>query len=101
MLTVLVVDDDQASRHTIRALLESTGYFVREAVSLAGALDVLRGASIDLILSDEQLGGESEQVWRGCKSIVPLRRRQTCNLASQVRVYFETKLFHANQKRVR
>jgi DNA-binding NtrC family response regulator len=77
MLTVLVVDDDQASRHTTRALLESAGYFVREAVSLADALGVLRGAQIDLILSDVRMESDDDglklaQIVRLEKPVLPI-----------------------------
>ena len=46
---VLVVDDDTAIRHTLRAVLEDEGYTVLEAADGAAALDLLRTSPYPLI----------------------------------------------------
>jgi two-component system response regulator HydG len=50
--TVLVVDDEQPVRYTLRAILEDAGFDVEEAPDGAEALDRVRRGGIDLVLSD-------------------------------------------------
>ncbi len=57
MSTILVVDDDRATRHLIRGLLEREGYAVTAAASAAEALDQLERARFDLALVDVWMPG--------------------------------------------
>lgn len=50
--TILVVDDDRATRHLTRAVLAKAGYTVRLAVDGAQALARLRAGRFDLMLLD-------------------------------------------------
>jgi CheY-like chemotaxis protein len=52
----LLVDDDDANRLTLSALLESEAFDVTEASSLAEARRSLGAAVFDLVLLDRQLG---------------------------------------------
>jgi DNA-binding NtrC family response regulator len=58
-LHVLVVDDEADIRSGIARLVETTGAKVRTAASGEEALDVFKGAAIDLVLSDIQMKGMS------------------------------------------
>lgn len=53
---VLLVDDDPASRLTLKALLEAGGYNVDAAASAAEAVGKLEEREYELVLSDLQLG---------------------------------------------
>ena len=58
MAEVLVVDDSAVARMFARQALESAGYEVREATSVAQAWEILSGApTIDLILLDWNMPG--------------------------------------------
>ncbi|MDR2405426.1 MAG: response regulator [Deltaproteobacteria bacterium] len=50
--SVLVVDDYQAVRKTIKELFASMGLIVTEAVNGVEALDLLSKAPVDLVISD-------------------------------------------------
>lgn len=50
MTHVLVVDDDEAIRETLRSLLEDAGYDVVEAADGAAALSVLRAAPTRMVV---------------------------------------------------
>src|ERR1700691_117208 len=52
---VLLVDDDPASRLTLKTVLEAGGYNVDSAASAAGALDQLDDGKDALVLSDLQM----------------------------------------------
>ncbi len=56
--TVLVVDDEEDVRASIRAILEDTCE-VLEAENGAAALEVLRGHDVDLVLLDQRMPGEA------------------------------------------
>jgi sigma-B regulation protein RsbU (phosphoserine phosphatase) len=56
---VLVVDDSAPQRMVLAKLLRGWGYEVIEAASGADALDILRGADVDMILSDWVMPGMS------------------------------------------
>jgi two-component system response regulator AtoC len=56
--TVLVVDDEEDVRTSIRAILEDTCE-VLEAENGAAALEVLRGHDVDLVLLDQRMPGEA------------------------------------------
>ena len=55
--TVLVVDDEQGVRASIRAILEGTCE-VLEAETGADALELLRGREVDLVMLDQRMPGE-------------------------------------------
>lgn len=52
---VLVVDDDVASRLTLKTVLEAGGYFVDAAASAAEAVGKLDERQYELVLSDLQM----------------------------------------------
>lgn len=52
---VLLVDDDLASRLTLKAVLEAGGYFVDAAASAAEAVGKLDEQQYELVLSDLQM----------------------------------------------
>jgi CheY-like chemotaxis protein len=52
---VLLVDDDLASRLTLKAVLEAGGYFVDSAASAAEAVGKLDESQYELVLSDLQM----------------------------------------------
>lgn len=52
---VLVVDDDVASRLTLKTVLEAGGYFVDSAASAAEAVGKLDERQYELVLSDLQM----------------------------------------------
>src|SRR5205809_6600205 len=56
--TVLVVDDEEGVRHSIRAILEETCE-VLEAEHGAAALDILAQREVDLVMLDQRMPGES------------------------------------------
>ena len=56
--TVLVVDDEEGVRASIRAILEET-YEVLEAEHGAAALDILAQREVDLVMLDQRMPGES------------------------------------------
>jgi len=55
--TVLVVDDEESVRASVRAILEET-CDVFEAANGAEALDVLKSREIDLVMLDQRMPGE-------------------------------------------
>jgi DNA-binding NtrC family response regulator len=55
--TVLVVDDEESVRASVRAILEET-CDVFEAANGAQALDVLKSREIDLVMLDQRMPGE-------------------------------------------
>jgi Response regulator containing CheY-like receiver, AAA-type ATPase, and DNA-binding domains len=52
MKTVLIVDDDSEMRKLIRIILSKEGYGIIEAEDGSAALDIAKGKSPDLIISD-------------------------------------------------
>ncbi len=52
MARILVIDDDPNIFRSVREILEEEGHDVREAVGGEAALELLAGASVDLIVSD-------------------------------------------------
>ena len=56
--TVLIVDDEEGVRESVRAVLEAT-CDVLEAGNGEQALDVLRGHDVDLVMLDHRMPGES------------------------------------------
>ncbi len=55
--TVLVVDDEEGVRASVRAILEET-CDVLEAENGAGALEILRANDVDLVMLDQRMPGE-------------------------------------------
>ncbi len=60
---VLVVEDDEASRYGMRALLESEGYDVRASGSLKEAEEALAESAPDVVLLDVTLPDGDGAVW--------------------------------------
>ena len=56
---ILVVDDDENVRFSIRHVLEAQGHDVVDADSLTSGIDALRAGDFDLILEDINLGEDS------------------------------------------
>jgi len=59
MATILVIDDDDDIRFTIRRTLAKAGHVVSEAADLGIARDLNRSKAFDLILTDVRLGPEN------------------------------------------
>ena len=55
--TILIVDDEKHTRDGLRASLEDD-FEVYVAADIQGALNVLDGDTVDLVLTDLRLGGE-------------------------------------------
>lgn len=55
-MRILIVDDSDAIRLTLAALLEDAGHVVAEADSLAAARGCLGGGAFDVVLLDVHLG---------------------------------------------
>lgn len=71
MARVLVVDDEEFIRFTLRQMLEKAGHEVVEAVNGQDALDCFERSPIDLVITDIVMP-EKE----GIETIVELRRHQ-------------------------
>lgn len=52
MIRVLIVDDEPDVRFMLRFILEQGGYEVDEAINGSSALEMLRGGSPDLVITD-------------------------------------------------
>jgi DNA-binding response OmpR family regulator len=57
--SLLIVDDDAAVRRLLRRFLEAEGFRIEEAEDAASFRKHMKGASVDLVLLDIGLGGES------------------------------------------
>ena len=57
MKTIVVVDDNAASRELIREVLDSPDHHIMEAADGRGALDLILASDPDLVLLDIQLPG--------------------------------------------
>ncbi|HQL41666.1 MAG TPA: sugar transferase, partial [Candidatus Omnitrophota bacterium] len=55
-IVVLVVDDEMTNRELVAMFVESFGYSTRQAKDPAHAIEILRTESIDLIISDVNMG---------------------------------------------
>ncbi|HAR67217.1 MAG TPA: hypothetical protein DCR55_13535 [Lentisphaeria bacterium] len=55
--TILVVDDDEAVRDSLSGYLEAEGWTVKQAASGPEALEVVRTAAIDAVISDIRMPG--------------------------------------------
>ncbi|WP_119395020.1 PP2C family protein-serine/threonine phosphatase [Salinibius halmophilus] len=58
MERLLVVDDDDAVRHSLSAFLDDCGYHVMHVPSVRQALNVVEQSSVDLIITDLRMPGE-------------------------------------------
>src|SRR5215831_14830385 len=56
--TVLVVDDEEGVRASVRAILDDTPCRVLEACDGAEALEILRDHDVDLVMLDQRMPGE-------------------------------------------
>ena len=59
MSRILVIDDDEAVRETMRRMLRSAGYTVQTADTGEAGLELARGGAFDVILSDMRMPGMS------------------------------------------
>ncbi len=59
MASILIVEDEENLRYTIRQSLTRDGHAVREASTLADALSLIEGNAFDLVLTDIILGRDS------------------------------------------
>jgi CheY-like chemotaxis protein len=57
--TILVADDDAASRALARTLLEHAGFHVREAANAAAALAALSEHPVEVLIADLSMPGVS------------------------------------------
>jgi DNA-binding NtrC family response regulator len=53
--SILIVDDSQDTLEVLRRNLESEGYLVTSAGSVADALEILRAAQVDLVITDVKM----------------------------------------------
>jgi CheY-like chemotaxis protein len=58
--TILLVDDDEALRHTLVAVLQDHGYDVTTAASVPEALKLISAGSYDVLLSDLHMPGKGD-----------------------------------------
>ena len=59
METILITDDDDACRDTIRRTLEREGYHVESAAGVNDALDAIHRTRFDLIICDYWMAGKT------------------------------------------
>ncbi len=72
MTSVLIVDDDLATRKTLNILLKRKGYEVTLASSGEEALEILKKEEFDLVLTDLKMGEKSGiDVIKGVKEVHP------------------------------
>ena len=57
MKTIFVIDDDDAVRNSTRALLEASGYAVRDFANATAFLDETEGREADCLILDYHLSG--------------------------------------------
>ena len=71
-LRVLVVDDDDMVRDTLRRVLEYEGHLVEEAGNGNDALYMLQGARFDLVITDYEMEGiKGDRLAAAIKAQVP------------------------------
>ena len=59
--TLLIVDDEPANLDSLERIFAREGYRTLRAESAAAALDLLRGESVDVVLTDLMMPGLSGQ----------------------------------------
>jgi DNA-binding NtrC family response regulator len=72
MGNILVADDDETCRDSIRKVLEKEGHIVFAAESVDGALAAMADGSFDLVVCDYRMPGKT-----GVDLLLELRRRQS------------------------
>ena len=70
MPCILVLDDDELIRQTVRTILEAEGYAVIEADNGRSVQKMLKDNLVDLLLTDILMPG-----WDGVETIREIRRR--------------------------
>jgi DNA-binding response OmpR family regulator len=83
---ILVVDDEQNIRLTLRSLLESDGFSVREAASGADAIDEIERERPALILLDLWLPGDGMSVLQHVNQLPPENRPRVIVLTAHGRI---------------
>ena len=72
ILSILVVDDNPSVANTLADILEVNGYEVHVAYSGPEALEILRGNSIDVLLTDVKMPDMNGfELYREAKKIHP------------------------------
>jgi CheY-like chemotaxis protein len=61
---VLIIEDDDATRHTYEKFLQDSGYRAVSTATLAAAASFLRASRPAAVILDILLPGEEEQTWR-------------------------------------
>ena len=70
--TVLVVDDEQANLDSLERIFAREGWRVLLSASAEKALEILRGESIDVVLTDLMMPGMSgQELLRGVRAVAP------------------------------
>ena len=68
MADILIIDDDEALRSTIRKILQRQGHAVREAGDGSSGLALMRESTPDLVITDLYMPGKE-----GIETILELR----------------------------
>ena len=68
MADILIIDDDESVRSSMRKILERQGHTVREAGDGSSGLDLLRQKTPDLVVTDLYMPGKE-----GIETILDLR----------------------------
>ncbi len=58
-ISILIVDDERVQREMLGAYLKKKGHTVRLASSGAEALEIVRDATVDIVISDQKMPGMS------------------------------------------
>jgi DNA-binding response OmpR family regulator len=82
--TILIVDDDDASRHLLRAILEEGNYDVLEAADGLMALGLLEKRTVSLLITDRLMPGLG-----GLELLAKLRDKKMMVPALMVSAYGE------------
>jgi len=69
MSTIMIIDDNEDFRQTLKELLEAEGYAVVEAADGRKGIDLYRKAPVDLVVTDIIMPNKE-----GIETIVELRR---------------------------
>ena len=70
--TVLLVDDEPANLDSLERIFAREGYRTLRAESAAAALELLRGGSVDVVLTDLMMPGLSgQELLKGVRAVAP------------------------------
>ena len=70
--TLLIVDDEPANLDSLERIFAREGYRTLRAESAAAALDLLRGESVDVVLTDLMMPGLSgQELLKGVRAVAP------------------------------